>query len=106
VSSPTSDEAPNGARPQGVSRRTLFGAAGVAAAVLGAAGAGTVAGRATAASTAGGSLDEPVPFRGCHQAGIITAAQDRMHYCAFDITTDSKAEVVAMLGSGPPWPSG
>ena len=97
MSSPTSDEAPNGARPQGVSRRTLFGAAGVAAAVLGAAGAGTVAGRATAASTAGGSLDEPVPFRGCHQAGIITAAQDRMHYCAFDITTDSKAEVVAML---------
>lgn len=80
---------------QGLSRRTLLGAAGVGAAVAGAAGAGVLAGRAAAASTT--ILDEPVPFRGHRQAGIITPAQDRMHFCAFDVTTDSRAEVVAML---------
>jgi deferrochelatase/peroxidase EfeB len=80
---------------QGLSRRTLLGAAGVGAAVAGAAGAGVLAGRAVAASTT--ALDKPVPFRGGHQAGIITPAQDRMHFCAFDVTTDSKAEVVSML---------
>ena len=80
---------------RGFSRRSLLGAAGVGAAVAGAAGAGVLAGRASAASTAG--LDDPVPFRGRRQAGIITPAQDRMHFCAFDLTTDSKADVVAML---------
>ncbi|HMZ14350.1 MAG TPA: iron uptake transporter deferrochelatase/peroxidase subunit, partial [Mycobacterium sp.] len=44
-----------------------------------------------------GGLDRPVPFRGERQAGIITPAQDRMHFCAFDVTTDSRADVVAML---------
>lgn len=83
-----------GRRP-GLSRRTLLGAAGVGAAVAGAAGAGVLAGRAAAAGTAG--LDKPVAFRGPRQAGIITPAQDRMHFCAFDVTTDSKADVVAML---------
>jgi deferrochelatase/peroxidase EfeB len=38
-----------------------------------------------------------VPFRGERQAGIITEAQDRMHFCAFDITTGKRDEVVAML---------
>lgn len=54
-----------------------------------------LAGRASALSTSG--LDRPVPFRGPHQAGIITPAQDRMHFCAFDVTTDSRAELVTML---------
>ena len=52
MSSPSSDDTPTEAEPQGVSRRRLFGAAGVAAAVIGAASAGTLAGRAAAASTA------------------------------------------------------
>jgi len=81
----------------GLSRRTLFGAAGVTAAVIGAAGAGTVAGRAAAASSGPAELHKPVPFRGERQAGIITEAQDRMHFCAFDITTDKLDDVVAML---------
>ena len=38
-----------------------------------------------------------MPFRGEHQAGIVTAAQDRMHFAAFDVTTDSRDDVVAML---------
>ena len=79
-----------------LSRRALLGAAGVGAAVAGAAGAGVLAGRASAASTTIG-LDKPVPFRGQRQAGIVTPAQDRMHFCAFDLTTESKADVVTML---------
>lgn len=38
-----------------------------------------------------------MPFRGERQAGIITEAQDRMHFCAFDVTTDSREDVVALL---------
>lgn len=63
--------------------------------MAGAAGAGVLAGRAPALSASG--LDRPVPFRGPRQAGITTPAQDRMHFCAFDVTTDSRAELVAML---------
>ncbi len=48
----------------GLSRRKLFGAAGVTAAVVGAAGAGALAGRASAADARTGELDKPVPFRG------------------------------------------
>ncbi|MGV1089500.1 MAG: iron uptake transporter deferrochelatase/peroxidase subunit [Mycobacterium sp.] len=81
---------------QGLSRRRLFGAAGVTAAVVGAAGAGAFTGRASAAEAVT-TLHKPVAFRGTHQAGIVTPAQDRMHFCAFDVTTDSKSDVIAML---------
>ena len=81
----------------GVSRRRLLGAAGVGAAVAGAAGAGVWAGRASAAGATHDHLQLPVPFRGERQAGIITAAQDRMHFATFDVTTDSKADLIAML---------
>lgn len=95
MSSPSSDAAePAGG---GLSRRRLFGAAGVTAAVVGAAGAGALAGRASASSTATEELQNSVPFRGEHQAGIVTAAQDRMHFCSFDVTTDDRDDVVAML---------
>ena len=85
---------PDSARA-GLSRRKLFGAAGVTAAVVGAASAGALAGRASASADA--ELQNAVPFRGERQAGIITAAQDRMHFCSFDVTTDDREEVVAML---------
>ncbi|BBY57534.1 peroxidase [Mycolicibacterium sarraceniae] len=65
--------------------------------MVGAAGAGALAGRASAADAHISGLDKPVPFRGEHQAGIVTPAQDRMHFATFDVTTDSKADVVAML---------
>jgi deferrochelatase/peroxidase EfeB len=80
----------------GLSRRKLFGAAGVTAAVVGAASAGALAGRASAAASELG-LHQPVPFRGERQAGIITPAQDRMHFASFDVTTDKREDVVAML---------
>ena len=101
MSSPPSNPETTAAEPdparQGLSRRKLFGAAGVTAAVVGAAGAGALAGRASAASADFGGLDQAVPFRGNRQAGIITPQQDRMHFAAFDVTTDDRDEVVAML---------
>ncbi|AYM41149.1 peroxidase [Mycobacteroides chelonae] len=80
----------------GFNRRKLLGAAGVTAAVAGAAGAGVLGGRASAASI--GPDNVKVPFRGEHQAGITTPAQDRMHFCAFDVMPNAtRGEVQAML---------
>ena len=79
------------------SRRKLIGAAGVGAALVGTAGAGVAAGRASAADNTHLVLQGPVPFRGERQAGIITAAQDRMHFATFDVTTDSRDQLVELL---------
>ncbi|MGF0308892.1 MULTISPECIES: iron uptake transporter deferrochelatase/peroxidase subunit [Nocardiaceae] len=75
------------------SRRRLFGAVGTGAALV---GVGAIAGHATA-SGAEAPASDVVEFRGDHQAGIVTPAQDRMHFVAFDITTDSRDDVVALL---------
>lgn len=53
-----------------------------------------VAGRVSAAEPA---PPDTVPFRGDHQAGIVTAAQDRLHFAVFDVHTDSRAELVELL---------
>jgi len=37
------------------------------------------------------------PFYGTHQAGIVTPAQDRLHFAAFDVTTDSRQDVLQLL---------
>ncbi|MFM6848924.1 MAG: iron uptake transporter deferrochelatase/peroxidase subunit [Terrabacter sp.] len=75
-----------------ISRRSLFG--GGAALV-----AGGVALDRGAASLSSGSTDagRAYAFRGAHQAGITTPAQDRLHFAAFDVTTDSRAELVDLL---------
>ncbi|MDV6262914.1 iron uptake transporter deferrochelatase/peroxidase subunit [Rhodococcoides yunnanense] len=75
------------------SRRRLFGAVGTGAALV---GVGAIAGHATA-SGAELPTSDVVEFRGDHQAGIVTPAQDRMHFVAFDITTDSREDFVALL---------
>jgi deferrochelatase/peroxidase EfeB len=101
VSSLPSDPETPAAEPdpprEGLSRRQLFGAAGVTAAVVGAAGAGALAGRASAASTDLSDLHQPIAFRGERQAGIVTPQQDRMHFAAFDVTTDNRDDVIALL---------
>ncbi|WP_137725042.1 iron uptake transporter deferrochelatase/peroxidase subunit [Prescottella subtropica] len=74
-----------------ISRRRLFGAVG-AGAVL--AGTGAVVGRATAPAE---TPSHTVEFHGVHQAGIVTPAQDRMHFVAFDVITESRDELVALL---------
>jgi deferrochelatase/peroxidase EfeB len=59
-----------------------------------------VAGRASEAapSPAGPAASAKVyPFRGAHQAGIDTPVQDRLHFAAFDVRTESREELVALL---------
>src|SRR4051812_30206308 len=72
---------------------------GARAGVPPAGAAGGVIGHATAVDTAaasGPAPDHAVPFTGRHQAGIITPAQDRLHFVAFDVTTDSRDELVSV----------
>ncbi|HEY0696344.1 MAG TPA: iron uptake transporter deferrochelatase/peroxidase subunit, partial [Micromonospora sp.] len=38
-----------------------------------------------------------VPFHGEHQAGITTAAQDRLHFVAFDVVTRDRSRLVELL---------
>jgi deferrochelatase/peroxidase EfeB len=101
-----SEQQESGQRPVGVSRRRLFGWVGAGTAGVLAAGAtGGVIGHAAAPAT-GAATDQipPTPgphdavdFTGPHQAGIVTPAQDRMHFVSFDVTTDRRDELVEML---------
>ncbi|MDM7830847.1 iron uptake transporter deferrochelatase/peroxidase subunit [Cellulomonas sp. MW9] len=82
--------------PGGLSRRAVLGLGGGLAVVGAAVGLGV--GRLTApepASTSSGT--RTYPFTGAHQAGIATPAQDRLYLAAFDLTTSSRDEVVALL---------
>jgi deferrochelatase/peroxidase EfeB len=86
----------SGARP-GMSRRRMLGMTG-AGAVVGVAGIGGYAVAHSQAATAS-TPDEaqPFAFHGRHQAGIVTPAQDRLHFAAFDVTTESRDELVTLL---------
>jgi deferrochelatase/peroxidase EfeB len=57
-----------------------------------------VAGRVTAPETApvAGPLAS-YPFHGVRQAGIVTPAQDRLHFVALDVVTNDRDELVALL---------
>lgn len=94
----TAAQATNGPAP---SRRSLLGWGGAGLA-LGAVAAGGTA----AALRAGGDVQPAgadatagaaVAFHGRHQAGIATAVQDRLHFASFDVTTDDRAELIALL---------
>ena len=83
-----------GASPR-TSRRGLFAVAGGLAAAVGTG----FAARAADANTAPTTPATTVPFRGSHQAGIITPAQDHTYFAAFDLTTGKRDEVQALLRS-------
>ncbi|GAB2581400.1 peroxidase [Paractinoplanes abujensis] len=78
-------------------RRKVIGLAG--AGVVGAATAGAVAWRSTANGEAAQESADRIAFYGERQAGIITPAQDRLHFVAFDVITKDKAALVDMLQS-------
>jgi deferrochelatase/peroxidase EfeB len=76
--------------------------------LLGTAGAGAVAGAAVVGgigvARAGDHQDEATPdaalgypFHDEHQAGIVTPAQDRLHFASFDVLTESRDDLVALL---------
>ncbi|WFG43191.1 iron uptake transporter deferrochelatase/peroxidase subunit [Pseudonocardia alni] len=77
--------------PWHLSRRRLFGLAGAGAAL---AGAGAAAGYGLSGAPA---ADGVVAFRGEHQAGIVTPAQDRLHFVALDLTSTDRAAVADLL---------
>jgi deferrochelatase/peroxidase EfeB len=78
-----------------ISRRRLLATAGVGAATAGLGGGGLLVGHqlAEAGDTGTGS----VPFYGEHQAGIGTAAQDRLHFAAFDLLSEDPAELRELM---------
>uniref|UniRef100_UPI002FDA8097 Dyp-type peroxidase domain-containing protein n=1 Tax=Dietzia sp. TaxID=1871616 RepID=UPI002FDA8097 len=80
-----------------VSRRAVLGAAGAGVVVGGAAGA--FGGAAVSRAQAGGdsATAASYPFRGDHQSGIVTPAQDRLHIAAFDVTSNDKRELADLL---------
>ena len=82
--------------PKGTSRRAMFTGAGLGAALAGL--AGVAGGRAWEASR---RPEEAIlttyPFRGDHQAGITTPAQDNMFTAAFDVSTTDVEELKTLL---------
>jgi deferrochelatase/peroxidase EfeB len=46
---------------------------------------------------AASTVEGIVAFRGTRQAGIVTPAQDRLHFVALDLTTDDRERVIALL---------
>ncbi|WP_243648481.1 iron uptake transporter deferrochelatase/peroxidase subunit [Agromyces fucosus] len=83
-----------------MSRRGLFGllGAGAAGAVVGAAAGAGVAVAVTGGADASGPAASVYPFFGEHQAGIVTPAQDRLHFAAFDVAeTLDREGLIALL---------
>jgi deferrochelatase/peroxidase EfeB len=77
-----------------ISRRSLLGGGAAAAGVAGAFAVGRVSDGAAAEPV---SRATAYAFRGAHQAGIVTPAQDRLHFAAFDVTTTDRDALVDLL---------
>ncbi|MEV7968104.1 iron uptake transporter deferrochelatase/peroxidase subunit [Sphaerisporangium sp. NPDC088356] len=80
-----------------INRRRLFGIGAAGVAAVGAGAFATHAVLEGPAPAAAASASDPVPFYGEHQAGIVTPAQDRLHFVSFDVITKKRAELVDML---------
>ena len=81
---------------KGTSRRAMFTGAGLGAALAGL--AGVAGGRAWEASRRPeDAILTTYPFRGDHQAGITTPAQDNMFTAAFDVSTTDVEELKTLL---------
>jgi deferrochelatase/peroxidase EfeB len=80
-------------------RRALLGWGGAGLALGAATGGGTAAalGVGSDAQSVAAVSAGAVPFHGEHQAGIATAVQDRLHFAAFDVTTDDRGALMDLL---------
>jgi deferrochelatase/peroxidase EfeB len=81
---------PEETAPTGLSRRGLLGLVGAGAAGL-AIGGGSAA-AITLNQPNGVGVSTVYPFFGEHQAGITTPAQDRLHFAAYDLASDTSRE--------------
>ncbi|MCW2868053.1 MAG: peroxidase [Marmoricola sp.] len=91
--------APQDRSTPSVTRRRLLGTAGAGALAVGAAGAvgGYAYGHTGDAPSSDGVERAAYSFAGEHQAGITTPAQDRLHFASFDVTTESREDLVTLL---------
>ncbi|MGI8458303.1 MAG: iron uptake transporter deferrochelatase/peroxidase subunit [Propionibacteriaceae bacterium] len=80
-----------------VSRRAALGAAGAGVAGVGAAFAGGLATAGADEQPAANGPRPSYPFYGVHQAGILTPAQDRLHFASFDLTSRRRDDLVTLL---------
>jgi deferrochelatase/peroxidase EfeB len=82
-----------------VSRRKAltFAGVGMAGAAGVAAGASALLSGDGGAASAADSAADAVEFFGAHQAGIVTPAQDRLHFVAFDVITKDRGDLVELL---------
>jgi deferrochelatase/peroxidase EfeB len=79
--------------PRPSRRRLLATAGGLAAAV----GAGFTARSAVPEAAAPKPRNATEDFWGVHQAGIVTPAQEHTYFAAFDLTSEKRDDVVALL---------
>jgi deferrochelatase/peroxidase EfeB len=84
--------------PRGLSRRGLLGLAGAGIAGLGLGVAGDRTAIAVTGAGGAASASALYPFYAEQQAGIVTPAQDRLHFAAFDLAPDAtRAELIGLL---------
>jgi len=73
-----------------ISRRELLTLAG-------AAGSGLALGAGGTRVLAAGTQSRTEPFHGEHQGGVATPQQERLHFAAFDLTTEDPAELRELM---------
>ncbi|MFI5558421.1 iron uptake transporter deferrochelatase/peroxidase subunit [Amycolatopsis japonica] len=87
-----------GAEHTPVTRRKLFGMAGVGAALVGTgAAAGFGANQLLGGDSPAQAAQSVVEFHGEHQAGIVTPVQENLHFVALDVTTKDREKLVKLL---------
>ncbi|NRG39846.1 deferrochelatase/peroxidase EfeB [Rathayibacter sp. VKM Ac-2804] len=85
-------------QPRRLSRRGLLGLVSAGTAGLAAGIGGTVAVTSATSATASSAATRVVPFFGANQAGITTAAQDRLHFAAFDLASSvTRDDLIELL---------
>ncbi|MFJ4779098.1 iron uptake transporter deferrochelatase/peroxidase subunit [Streptomyces sp. NPDC088762] len=100
-SEPAAQQQPQAEEQNGAgapSRRAVLGWGGAGLALGAAAAGGAVAALGNGSDmVSAASAGAAVPFHGEHQAGIASAVQDRLHFAAFDVKTNSREELVKLL---------